>query len=85
MNIQSATITSKLQFTIPAAIARSAGIKSGIKVHVAEENGRIIITPLKKIIEELAGCLSAPKNFKNKNLDKIIKESKIKYFSSRKP
>lgn len=76
---QSATITSKMQFTIPINIARKVGIKSGEKVNVSEKNGKIIIVPVKTLLEELAGSLSLPKEWKGKDIDYIIKESKRKY------
>lgn len=83
MILQSATITSKLQFTIPILIARKVGIKSGEKVQVFEEDGRIVITPVKQLLTELAGSLSLPKEWKGKDIDFIIEESKRKYFKSK--
>lgn len=77
-------ITSKLQFTIPVAIARKAGVKRGDRVAVSEENGRIILTPMKQLIEELAGSLAMPEKWKEKDMDKIIREAKQKYFQSKK-
>lgn len=79
-----ATITSKLQFTIPIRIARKVGIKKGEKVQVTEENGKITIAPMKKLIMELAGSLSLPKRWKGKSIDSIIKEAKYKYFKNKK-
>lgn len=84
MMLQSATITSKLQFTIPMLIARKIGIKSGEKVQVSEENGKITIVPFKKLIMELAGSLSLPEKWKGKDIDFIIKESKYRYFKNKK-
>ncbi|MBI4089761.1 MAG: AbrB/MazE/SpoVT family DNA-binding domain-containing protein [Candidatus Levybacteria bacterium] len=80
---QNATITSKMQFTIPINIARKVGVKSGEKVNVSEENGRIIIAPVKNLLKELAGSLSLPKTWKGKDIDSIIKESKQRHFKSK--
>lgn len=82
MNL-SATITSKMQFTIPIRIARKVGVKSGEKVNVSEENGKIIISPVKNLLTELAGSLSLPNRWKGKNIDSIIKESKRAYFKNK--
>lgn len=82
MNL-SATITSKMQFTIPIKIARKVGVKSGEKVDVSEENGRIIIAPVKNLLTELAGSLSLPQEWKGRNIDYIIKESKRKHFKNK--
>lgn len=80
---QGATITSKMQFTIPINIARRVGVKSGEKVNVSEENGRIIIAPVKNLLAELAGSLSLPEKWKGRNIDPIIKESKRNHFKSK--
>ena len=80
---QNATITSKMQFTIPIKIARKVGIKSGEKVSVSEENGKIIIASVKNLITELAGSLSLPNRWKGKDIDSIIRESKQKHFRSK--
>lgn len=81
--LQSATITSKLQFTIPILIARKVGIKSGEKVQVAEDGGRIVITRVKQILSELEGALSMSKKWKGKDMNTIIKEAKREYFQKK--
>lgn len=80
---QHATITSKLQLTIPINIARKVGVKSGEKVHVDEENGRIIITPVKQLLSELAGSLSMPAKWKGKDIDSIVQEAKRDHFMTK--
>ena len=81
--MQTATITSKYQFTVPMAIVRRLGLKTGQKVVVSEEKGRVILTPSRKLVEELAGSLKMPKKWKNKNLDEIIESSKTEYFKKK--
>ena len=81
--MQTATITSKYQFTVPMAIVRRLGLKSGQKVVVSEEKGRVVLTPSRKLVEELAGSLKMPKKWKNKNLDEIIESSKTEYFKKK--
>jgi AbrB family looped-hinge helix DNA binding protein len=83
MSPQIATVTDKLQFTIPIRIAKSLGVKSGEKVQVAEKNGSIIITPAKQLLSELEGLLSIPKKWKDKDIDDIIKQSKTEYFKKK--
>jgi hypothetical protein len=39
---------------------------------------------LKKILDEVAGSIKIPKNYKNKSISFIIKDSKKKYFTSKK-
>ena len=69
---QIATITSKMQLTLPISIARKIGIKSGQKVAVSEKNGHIIIKPTEKLVEELAGSLRSFRKRDNKTPDEII-------------
>lgn len=80
---QCATITSKLQLTIPVNIARKIGVKSGEKVNIIEEDGRIIITPIRQLVEELAGSIDLPLELRGKDIDEIIKEAKEDYFRTK--
>lgn len=80
---QIATITSKMQFTIPILIARKVGVRSGEKVDVVEKQGQIIITPLRKLVEDLAGSIKIPKELKGKNIDEAIREAKSNYFRTK--
>jgi AbrB family looped-hinge helix DNA binding protein len=54
---KTATVTSKLQLTIPMTIAKKLRLRVGDKVNVTEHNGRVIVRPYKKLIEDLAGSL----------------------------
>ena len=80
---QVATITSKKQLTIPSAIFNKASLKIGQKVLVSEDNGRLIITPSEALVEELAGMLTMPRNWKGKALNQIVDDSKKEYFKNR--
>ena len=80
---QLATITSKKQLTIPAAIFRQAGLEIGQRVIVSEENGSLKITPAERLVEQLAGSVPMPKKWKGKNIDEIIEESRDEYFSKK--
>lgn len=79
-----ALITSKMQLTIPMGIARKVGVKRGDRVAVSEQNGTIILTPMKQLIEELAGSLAMPQKWRGKDMDEIIKEAKQAYFQGKK-
>ncbi len=78
-----ATVTSKMQLTLPAAIARQVGLQRGQKVSVTQSKGKIIITPMKSLIEKLAGSVYVPQEFKNKPLNEIIEAAKMEYFSKK--
>ncbi|MDO8498587.1 MAG: AbrB/MazE/SpoVT family DNA-binding domain-containing protein [bacterium] len=60
---QIATITSKKQLTLPAELFRKAGFRIGQKLVVSEENGRLILTPAEKLVEEFGGSVSMPKRW----------------------
>ena len=81
---QVATITSKKQLTIPVAIFNKIGLRIGQKVLVSEDNGRLLVTPAEKLVEELAGILTMPKKWKSKTLDQVIEDSKMEYFRNHK-
>lgn len=80
---ETATITSKRQLTLPAELFRKAGLKIGQKVTINEIEGRLVITPAQRLVEELAGSVPLPGKWQGKSLDKIIEESKAKYFQSK--
>jgi len=75
-----ATITSKRQITIPATIFRRAGFSDRQKLLVVEDAGKIILSPASGLINELAGSLKMPQEWRGKTSEEIIKESKEEYF-----
>ena len=80
---QMATITSKKQLTLPAALFRKAGLKIGQKVIVSEENGRLLLTPAELLVEELAGSVPMPKKWEGRDIDEIIDEARDAYYKSK--
>lgn len=80
---QIATITGKMQLTVPATVARKAGLKKGEKVSVTNEQGKIVITPVKSIIEDLAGSVSIPRKWQGKSIDLMIQDAKREYFKNK--
>jgi len=77
---QIATVTSKMQFTIPMLMAREVGVKSAEKVSVVVNRGQIVITPLPKLVEQIAGSVKIPKKLESKNIDEVINQAKADYF-----
>lgn len=75
-----ATITSKKQLTLPAALFKKGDFKEGQKVIISEEGGSLKITPAEKIVEELAGSIPMPKKWQGKALDQIIDEARDEHF-----
>ena len=59
MGKEYATVTSKGQLVIPAAMRRRFKIKEGTKVLFLEDNGRLLLQPLTEdLIDRLTGCLA---------------------------
>ena len=77
---KTATITSKRQITIPAALFKEVGLAERQKVLISEEGGKLVITPVANLIEKLAGSLQVPSRWEGKDVDTIIEESKAEYF-----
>lgn len=73
-----ATITSKRQITLPAALFSKLDLKSGTKVIITEEQGKIIMSPSESAVHELAGIIKVPKKISDNRLKAIIKISRHK-------
>jgi AbrB family looped-hinge helix DNA binding protein len=60
MNRLSATVTSKGQLVVPAALRRKHGIRAGTQVHFVEDQlGRIVLQPVTEAyIDRLRGLLA---------------------------
>lgn len=80
---QYGTITSKNQITLPVKISQKLNLKPGEKILFSEENGRIIMTPAVKLVEELAGSVPMPEKWKGKDMDEIIELAKEEYFKEK--
>lgn len=79
--LQTVSITSKRQITIPATIYNKLGLEKGQRLVVFTDEKRIVMEPAEFLIEKLAGSISLPKKFKGKKLEKIIQQTKQEYFS----
>ena len=56
-----ATITHKGQITIPKEVRDTFGLQSGDKLEFScEKGGRIVVTPIKKNVDDLFGKLLKP-------------------------
>ncbi len=80
---QMSTITSKKQITLPVDAFRKAGFREGQKIIVTEENGRLILTPAEKLVEELAGSLPMPKEWEGRDINEIVEEGISEYFNEK--
>lgn len=80
-----ATITSKRQFTIPVALFKKANLKSNqrVLVKLVSADGVLRVEPMKRIVDELAGSVKIPVQYKGMDIDKMIEKAKFEYFSKK--
>lgn len=76
-----ATITSKNQLTLPAALVKKINLKPGQKVNLTQEGSVIKIETYEAILDHLAGSVAVPSRFKGLSEDQILKKAKAEYFS----
>jgi AbrB family looped-hinge helix DNA binding protein len=79
-----ATVTRKRQFTIPVRVYNELGLRTGDKMLVTHIDGKLLVEPMTRLVNTLAGSIAVPARFKHlKNTDAIIKKAKEEYFNSR--
>ncbi len=77
---QLGTITSKNQITLPVKLVKKLNLKPGEKIVFSEENGKLVLTPAERLVEELAGSVPVPKKWQGKDINEIIDLAKDEYF-----
>lgn len=78
-----ATITSKRQFTIPAAAFLALNLRVGQKVVVSSGDGVLKITPAEKLVNELAGSIKVPLKLRGVPFDVALKKALKKHYSKK--
>jgi AbrB family looped-hinge helix DNA binding protein len=80
---QTATITSKGQFTIPAEMYRKMNFEKGQKVIVSLEADALRIEPALNLVERLAGSLPVPPACRLKSVHAMIVRARRAYIQRR--
>ncbi len=71
--MDTSTITSKGQTTIPVEVRKRLQLKAGDKVRFfIEEDGKAVIVPLKSSVRRLKGMLKSDKNFTDEEIKTAI-------------
>lgn len=81
--IKTATISSKRQLTIPVSFFETLNLSSVRTMLIEQKNNTLVLTPIQSLINNLAGSVATPPEYKNKNIDDIIENSKAEYFSKK--
>lgn len=67
------TITSQGQITIPAKIRRQLGLDKTKKAQVVEQDGKLVIEPVKDLLE-LGGSITSKKRISPRKLRKAFED-----------
>lgn len=82
--LQSITITSKRQITIPSEIFRRLNLEQGDRLLIDVDDQKIYMQKAQNLLDELAGSVPIPSRFRRLSLDQIINKSKEEYFNEKK-
>ncbi|PIY71126.1 hypothetical protein COY88_02020 [Candidatus Roizmanbacteria bacterium CG_4_10_14_0_8_um_filter_35_28] len=78
--LQTVRITSKRQITIPVKIFDELGMAQGDHLLVEKKDQSLMLTPAEVLVKRLAGVIKTSKPLKDEELEKMIFQSKVKYF-----
>lgn len=71
-----ATVTSKGQLTLPAAVRRQLGIDAGDRVAIVVENGEAAsLRRVEHDVRSVRGLIATPPGLESQDLDELIEEA----------
>jgi antitoxin PrlF len=80
--METLTLSSKGQLVIPAAMRRRLGLAAGAALHVSEESGRIVLSPVRRVgasdVDASAGMLKAKPSGSPRRLEDFDAASLLK-------
>ena len=79
-----ATITSKRQITLPAALFSDLGLKKGQKLTITKHADGLILKPRLDFLNKLYGSVKVPEKYKDMDIDEMIEKAKMEYFKNKK-
>lgn len=79
-----ATITSKRQITLPAALFSDLGLKQGQKLVITKRGNELVMKSALDAINKLCGSVKRPVDYKDMDIDEMIEKAKYEYFSKKK-
>jgi len=69
------SITSQGQISIPAKIRKNLGLRKNTKAFVTEENGKVIVEPVKDFLELRGSIKTNKKQLSNEELHDFVAQS----------
>lgn len=79
--LQSVSISSKNQITIPHAFSKALNLKRGQRLVVEKVGDSLIFTSSEALVRQAAGMIRIKKPISDRTLEKIIETSKMQHFS----
>lgn len=78
-----ATITSKRQLTIPAAVFGRLNLQTGQKVIVSVEKEVLKIVSAQNLVDQLAGSIKIPPKLRGVPFEEALEVAKRRYFAQK--
>jgi len=72
----STTISSKGQVVVPSELRDRLGLKKGARASWTEENGRLVLTPIDRLLDEIQGSLK-PRPGEPSMFEEHLRERKL--------
>lgn len=82
--LQSVRISSKRQITIPSKFFLALGLSEGDNLVVQIEDNKLVMQKSQALLDEVAGSLTVPDDYKGKSLDYIIRDAGREYLKRKK-
>jgi len=73
--MQTLRVNARGQITIPAELRRKLGAKPGMLISWSEERGRLVLTPVERLLDEIQGFLK-PRPGEPSAFDMLFEERK---------
>lgn len=80
--LQSVSISSKNQVTIPQVFAKSLNIKRGQRFVVEKVGNSLLFTPAAELVRRLSGIIQSKRPISTDELERMIEDAKMQYFST---
>ena len=78
--LQSVSISSKNQVTIPQVFSKALNLKRGQRLVVEKVGDSLIFTPVEELVHRLSGIIQSKKSIANDELERMIENAKMQYF-----
>lgn len=80
--LQSVSISSKNQVTIPHVFSKALNLKRGQRLVVELKGNSLIFTPPEELVLRLSGIIHSKRPISNEELERIIEKAKTQHFST---